>query len=83
MNPETIDNLAISVNNGTAPVSGVEVRIGTITGTTGSQGGCTLHDVPVGTVTVTATKTGYKNYSETVTITSSSETLEITLEPQQ
>lgn len=82
MNPETIDDLAISVTDGTNPVSGVEVSIGTITGTTGSQGGCTLHDVPVGTVTVTATKTGYVNYSQEVTITSSSETLEIILEPQ-
>lgn len=82
MNPETIDDLAISVTNGTNPVSGVEVKIGTITGTTGSQGGCTLHDVPVGTVTVTATKTGYKNYSREVIITSSTETLTITLEPQ-
>ncbi|MBR0369486.1 MAG: carboxypeptidase regulatory-like domain-containing protein [Methanobrevibacter sp.] len=82
MNPETIDDLAISVTDGTNPVSQVEVGIGEITGTTGSQGGCTLHDVPVGTVTVTATKTGYVTYSQEVTITSSTETLEITLEPQ-
>ncbi|MBQ6351090.1 MAG: carboxypeptidase regulatory-like domain-containing protein [Methanobrevibacter sp.] len=82
MNPETIDDLAISVTDGTNPVSQVEVAIGEITGTTGSQGGCTLHDVPVGTVTVTATKTGYANYSQEVIITSSTETLEITLEPQ-
>lgn len=82
MNPETIDDLAISVTDGTNPVSQVEVAIGEITGTTGSQGGCTLHDVPVGTVTVTATKTGYVTYSQEVTITSSTETLEITLEPQ-
>ena len=82
MNPETIDDLAISVTDGTNPVSQVEVAIGEITGTTGSQGGCTLHDVPVGTVTVTATKTGYVTYSQEVTITSSTETLDITLEPQ-
>ncbi|WP_407420675.1 PEGA domain-containing protein [Methanobrevibacter sp.] len=82
MNPETIDDLAISVTDGTNPVSQVEVAIGEITGTTGSQGGCTLHNVPVGTVTVTATKTGYVNYSQEVTITSSTETLEIILEPQ-
>ncbi|MBE6505640.1 MAG: carboxypeptidase regulatory-like domain-containing protein [Methanobrevibacter millerae] len=82
MNPETIDDLAVSVTDGTNPVSQVEVAIGQITGTTGSQGGCTLHDVPVGTVTVTATKTGYVTYSQEVIITSSTETLEITLEPQ-
>jgi len=82
VNPETIDDLAISVTDGTNPVSQVEVAIGEITGTTGSQGGCTLHDVPVGTVTVTATKTGYVTYSQEVTITSSTETLDITLEPQ-
>jgi len=82
VNPETIDDLAVSVTDGTNPVSQVEVAIGQITGTTGSQGGCTLHDVPVGTVTVTATKTGYVTYSQEVIITSSTETLEITLEPQ-
>lgn len=79
MNPETIDDLAISVTDGTNPVSQVEVAIGDITGTTGSQGGCTLHNVPVGAVTVTATKTGYVTYSQEVTITSSTETLNITL----
>lgn len=82
MNPETIDDLAVSVTDGTNPVSQVEVAIGQITGTTGSQGGCTLHDIPVGTVTVTATKTGYVTYSQEVIITSNTETLEITLEPQ-
>lgn len=80
--PETIDDLAITVTNGTDPLSQVEVSIGQITGTTGSQGGCTLHDVPIGVVTVTATREGYVEYNEEVTITSETETLEITLEPQ-
>lgn len=82
MNPETIDDLAISVTDGTSPIGGVEVTIGESTGTTGSAGGCTLHNILVGNVTVTATKEGYVGYSEEVTITSETETLEITLEPQ-
>lgn len=80
MNPETIDDLSISVTDGENPVSQVEVAIGEITGTTGSQGGCTLHDVPIGTVIVTATKEGYQNYSQEVTITGETEILEIILE---
>lgn len=77
-NPETVD-ISVHVTDGTDPVGQVEVTIGEITGTTGNQGGCTLRNVPVGEVTVTATKTGYEAYSQSVTITSETETLNITL----
>ena len=81
-NPETVD-VGVHVTDGTDPVGQVEVAIGEITSTTGNQGGCTLRNVPIGSATITATKTGYVNYSQEVTITSETETLEITLEPQQ
>ncbi len=78
VNPETVD-ISVHVTDGTDPVGQVEVAIGEITGTTGNQGGCTLRNVPVGEVTVTATKTGFEDYSQSVTITSETETLNITL----
>ena len=67
------------MTDGTDPVSGVSVATGEITGTTGNAGGCTLQNVPLGTATVTATKEGYDSYSESVTVTSSTTSLEITL----
>ena len=72
----------MTVTDGTDPISQVDVAIGTITATTGNQGGCTLRNVPIGTATITATKTGYNEYTESLTITSETETISITLEPQ-
>ena len=80
--PETVD-IAVTVTSGSDPVSGVAVAIGEITGTTGGQGGCTLSNVPVGNATVTANKEGYAEYSQPVTITDATETLEIELNELQ
>ena len=80
---ETVDVRVCVTDDEDDPISGVSVEIEGSTGNTGSAGGCTLQGVPVGVVIVTATKEGYEPYSETVTITSETETLEITLEPQK
>ncbi len=84
MNPEnieTVDSIHVSVTDeSNNPVGQVNVAIGDITSTTGNAGGCTLRNVPVGTVTITATKEGYENYTQEVNITSETETLEIILE---
>ncbi|WP_295612128.1 carboxypeptidase-like regulatory domain-containing protein [uncultured Methanobrevibacter sp.] len=84
MNPEnieTVDSIHVSVTDeSNNPVGQVDVAIGDITSTTGNAGGCTLRNVPVGTVTITATKEGYENYTQEVNITSETETLEIILE---
>lgn len=84
MNPEnieTVDSIHVSVTDeSNNPVGQVNVAIGDITSTTGNAGGCTLRNVPVGTVTITATKEGYENYTREVNITSETETLEIILE---
>ena len=69
----------MNVTEGSTKLSGVTVKIGDITGTTGSQGGCTLNNVPVGTRTVTATKSGYANYSRQVNITGETESLSINM----
>ena len=63
--PETRD-LSITVNDGENAVSGVLVAIGDITGTTGPAGGCTLKSVADGEHTITATKEGYTEYSDTI-----------------
>ncbi|WP_407420680.1 PEGA domain-containing protein [Methanobrevibacter sp.] len=80
--PEVVSavDIAISVTDGTDPVGQVEVAIGEITGTTGSAGGCTLSNVPVGSATITATKEGYENYSETITVDETHTSFTISLE---
>lgn len=64
-------------------VSGAAITLAfgdsTFTGTTGTAGGCNISNVPYGTYTVTATKTGYANYSGTVTVSRKSTDLPITL----
>ena len=62
-------------------MQGVTVAIADteITGTTGPAGGCTLKNVPVGTVTVTAVKDGYVDYSKSEIITSDTSSLSIVL----
>lgn len=64
-------------------VSGAAITLAfgdeTYTGTTGTAGGCNISNVPYGTYTVTATKTGYANYSGTVTVSRKNTDLPITL----
>ena len=69
------------MTDGTAPVSGVNVAVKdkSISGTTGVAVGCTLSNVPVGNVIITATKEGYADYSHEETITSETNSLSITL----
>lgn len=78
-NPSETVNIQVHVTDGTDPIGQVEVAIDDITSTTGNAGGCTLRNVPVGTVTITANKEGYEEYIEELTITSETETLNITL----
>lgn len=61
-------------------VNGATVTIGSITGTTGSAGGCTLHDVEDGTQSVTVTKEGYVSKTESISVSSESTSFTIVLE---
>lgn len=87
--PETTYNIAVSVTDGTGPISGVAVTFTdatddtvTYTGTTGAQGGCTVKPV-AGTYAVTAAKEGYVNYTHESNITVSEDnTLEIVMTAQ-
>ena len=72
-------NISVSVTDGENAIGQVSVAIGEVTGTTGNAGGCTLNNVPIGAAVVTATKEGYEEYSNTVTITSETTSLAIEL----
>jgi len=54
------------------------------TGKTGSAGGCNITEVPEGTYTVTATCSGYNDYtsSEDVVISEENKSLSITMTAQ-
>lgn len=53
----------------THPISGVKVSCEGITSTTDNSGEYELTGVPVGQRTITATKTGFEDYSETINVT--------------
>ena len=85
---ETVD-IAVSVSDKTSedPIAGASVTITdttdssiTFTGTSGSAGGCTLSEVPLGTYTVEATKEGYTDYEDEITVTAETTTLAIIME---
>lgn len=82
VNPETV-NLSVTVTDGTDPVEGVTVSIGNISSTTGSAGGCTLQNVPEGSRTITATATGYENYSDTIEVSSQNNEITIVLTEEE
>ena len=70
------------INDGTDAIQGAVVSIDEITGTTGSAGGCTLHNVTDGENSVTVTAEGYKTKTETITVSESNTTFTISLETE-
>ena len=64
----TVYDLSFTINDGTAPVSGATVKIGSKTGTTGLAGGCTIKDVEAGTVSVEVSKEGFTTKTESITV---------------
>ena len=81
--PETV-NISVTVTDGQGPIESASVTLtaneSTVsTGNTGSAGGCTLSNVPLGSYTVTASKTGYTEYTDTLTVTKETTTLAITM----
>lgn len=84
--PTTVNISATVTSDGTTPIQGATVTLTdttdsskTFTGTSGSAGGCTLSNVPLGTYTVTAECEGYENYtaSEDLTVTEETDSLAI------
>ncbi len=83
-------NIAVSVTDGTDAIGGVSVQIEDttdstkkFTGTTGNAGGCTLSNVPLGSYTVSATKEGYNNYSDSLTVTDETTSLSIEMTAEE
>lgn len=72
----------VSVTDGTNPLSAVQVILtgadGTFKGKTGSKGGTNISDVVGGTYSVKATKTGYEDYTGSLTV-SENTSLDITM----
>ena len=88
VNPETPNqevetpvtrNINFVINDGTDGIQGATVSIGDITGTTGSQGGCTLQNVSDGEHSVTVSADGYTSKTETITVSESDTTFTISL----
>ena len=63
-------DIDVTVTDGTDPINGAAVTLTdktdntkTFTGTTDATGECTIEEVPLGTYVVTATATGFENYT--------------------
>ena len=76
---ESTRNISFTINDGNNGVEGAVVTIGESTGTTGSQGGCTLQNVTDGEHTVTVTADGYNDYTGTITVSEDNTSFTISL----
>ncbi|MDD5984111.1 MAG: carboxypeptidase-like regulatory domain-containing protein [Turicibacter sp.] len=82
--PTVTRNISVSVTDGTTGIGSVDVVLedadeNQYTGKTGSAGGCTISNVPEGSYTVMASKTGYAVYTGNITVSEENTTLTITL----
>lgn len=81
--PVTTYNISVSVSDGTDPLENVDVTLddgeNEYSGKTGSAGGCTISNVPEGTYNVTASKTGYNEYTGTMNVSEENTNLTITM----
>lgn len=80
-NPEKRD-INFVINDGDGAVQGATVSIGEITGTTGSAGGCTLHNVTDGEHQATVEASGHITKTETITVSESSISFTIILDKE-
>ena len=71
--------LSFTVNDGTDPIQGATVTIEGKTGTTGSAGGCTIEGILEGSHTVTVTKEGFTEYTDTITVSAESTSFTVSL----
>lgn len=77
--PTATRDLSFTINDGTAPIKGATVKIGSKTGTTGDAGGCTLKDIEDGSQSVEVSATGYTTKTETITVDSTHTSFTISL----
>ena len=74
-------DISFTINDGTSPVGGASVIIGSTTKTTGSAGGCTFSGVSEGSVSVTVSATGYNTKTESISVDSTHTSFTISLTP--
>lgn len=72
-------NVSISVNNGTDPIQGATVKIGEVTKTTGSAGGCSFNGVTDGEHQVIVSADGFTTKTENITVSSKNTSFTISL----
>ncbi len=76
----TVGNIAVNVTDGTDAISGVSLTLDdddTSTATTDSDGEATFEDIPNGTYTLTAEKSGYATVTKSVTVAGADITVDI------
>lgn len=77
-----VGDVKVTVTDGENPIESASVVITDteFTATTGSAGGCTIRNVPLGEYTIEASKDGYINGLEDLTVTAGENPITITLE---
>ena len=75
----TTRDLSFTITDGTNPIEGATVKVGTKTGTTGSAGGCTISSVAEGEISIEVSKEGYTTKTVTETVDSTHTSFSITL----
>ena len=78
-NTPTTRDISFTINDGTNPIEGASVKIGSETKTTGSVGGCTFTGVEEGTVSVEVSKEGYTTKTESISVDSEHTSFTISL----
>lgn len=76
----TTQDISFTINDGTAPIQGATVKIGSETKTTGSAGGCSFTAIEEGTVSVEVSKDGFTTKTEEITVDSEHTSFTISLE---
>ena len=69
--PKGAKDISVTVSDGASAVSGATVTVGTDSQTTDSNGKASFEDVTEGSQTITVTKTGFQDYSSTISVGSS------------
>ena len=75
----TTQDISFTIDDGTDPIQGASVKIGSETKTTGSAGGCSFTGVEEGTVSVEVSKEGYTTKTESISVDSEHTSFTISL----
>lgn len=76
----TTQDISFTIDDGTDPIQGATVKIGSETKTTGSAGGCSFTAIEEGTVSVEVSKDGYTTKTEEIIVDSEHTSFTISLE---